>query len=794
MSNSVNASVHQHTLSGPGWREIAEYCGRQAIPAGRFLDALCGFLLGRYGGHRQPFTMVASDGPLLVGCAEGGPAGDIAATLRMDAAAAADGGGLGAPRFQARIGPDEARLLLEHAGEGVDGDCLLRRMELVGRQIVGGAARWERLSLLDGAEARRMLRDWNDTAESGPGPHTVHELFEQQARRAPGRVAVVCGGQTLTYGELNVRANQLARHLRQAGAGADTLVGLCVERSLEMIVGLLGILKSGAAYVPLDASYPAERLRHMLEDARPLMLLTQERLLERLPPVDAPALCLDTAWPALAAHSAGDLAPISGPEHLCYVIYTSGSTGKPKGATIQHQGLHNLVRWYIRHYEVSADDRALIFSSISFDLTQKNIFAMLAVGAQVHLPADGYAPDLAFRQIEEEGITILNCATRAFYPLLSYQTPERPLRLRQVLIGGEVVNSQLLADAFRHTARPPLFHNTYGPTETSDINCSFQFDPREPQDNVPLGLPIDNTRFYVLDAWLNPVPPGVPGELHIGGVCVGRGYLRRPGLTAEKFIPDPFCGEPGARMYKSGDLARQRADGTVEFLGRIDQQVKIRGFRIEPGEIEAALTALPGVREAAVLAREDSPGDKRLVAYAVARDGAALDPAALRAGLAASLPEHMVPAHYVLLERLPLTPNGKTDRKALPAPDLKRGDDGYTAPAGATAQALAAIWADTLGLDRVGADDNFFALGGHSLLATQVLSKLRAAFGLELPVRALFEAPTVAALAARVDSALQGGVSADLAPIAPAPAGVPPRLSFAQQRLWFLDQYEPGSP
>ncbi|WP_162251941.1 amino acid adenylation domain-containing protein, partial [Massilia sp. Root335] len=444
------------------------------------------------------------------------------------------------------------------------------------------------LPLLDDVERRRQLVEWNDTATVEPGPHTVHELFELQARRTPQRVAVVCDGATLTYEELNTRANQLARHLRQAGAGNDALVGLCVERSLEMIVGLLGILKSGAAYVPLDASYPPERLRYMLEDARPLMLLTQERLLERLPALDAPSLCLDTAWPALAAHSGADLTAPCDPRHLCYVIYTSGSTGQPKGAAVAHQGLHNLVRWYIRHYDVTPADKALIFSSISFDLTQKNIFAMLAVGAEVHLPAEGYAPDLAFRQIEDDGITILNCATRAFYPLLSYQTPERPLRLRQVLIGGEVVNSQLLAESFRRVAQPPLFHNTYGPTETSDINCSFQFDPRAAQDNVPLGLPIDNTRFYVLDAWLNPVPIGVAGELHIGGVCVGRGYLRRPGMTAEKFIPDPFSGEPGARMYKSGDLARQRPDGTVEFLGRIDQQVKIRGFRIEPGEIETA--------------------------------------------------------------------------------------------------------------------------------------------------------------------------------------------------------------
>ncbi|WP_035061515.1 non-ribosomal peptide synthetase, partial [Andreprevotia chitinilytica] len=503
------------------------------------------------------------------------------------------------------------------------------------------------LPLLTAAERQQVLQDWNASTSAVPS-ECIHTLFDAQAARTPDAIAVQCGDDTLSYAALNQRANQLAHHLRSLGVQPDTLVALCVERSLEMVVGLLGILKAGAAYVPLDPDYPASRLAWMLEDTAAPVLLTQAALQARLPQHPR-VLCLDADWAAVAAQPTHTPPSLTTPQHLAYCIYTSGSTGTPKGAINTHQGFVNLVQWYTDPALGSAE-RVMLASSLSFDLTQKNVLGPLLCGGTLIIPPGAVADVDRFQAtLLAQRPTRINCAPSAFR---AYQAGLPALaELRTVVLGGEPIDAVLAGTL---AAQGVTLVNSYGPTECADVAISHVQRPAAAATELPLGRPVPNVQIYLLDADLNPVPVGVAGEIHIAGAGVARGYLNRPDLTAERFIPNPF-GPAGTRMYKTGDLGRYLPDGQIAFLGRIDHQVKLRGFRIELGEIEQALLRCSAVREAAVLVREDQPGEPRLVAYVAGTATAA----ALRAHLLAQLPAYMVPGAWVLLAALPLNPNGK---------------------------------------------------------------------------------------------------------------------------------------
>src|SRR5271165_26424 len=656
------------------------------------------------------------------------------------------------------------------------------------------------LSMLSEGERHQLLVEWNATASDYPENRCVHELVEEQAKHAPEAVAAVFESTQLTYRQLNDRANQLAHHLQKLGVGPDTLVGICLERSLEVVVCLLGILKAGGAYLPLDPGYPKERLAFMVHDSGAAVLLTHQGLRDQLQ-VENPncqILCLDADWGTIARSPTRN--PISGvsPENLAYVIYTSGSTGRPKGVEIEHRALTNFLCSMAQEPGLSETGVLLAVTTLAFDIAGLELFLPLITGARIELASREMAQDGAAlaRTLSSSGATTMQ-ATPATWRLLFESGWKGDRRLR-ALCGGEAMDRDLAA---RLVFTCGSVWNMYGPTETTIWSSVARIE----SDEVTIGRPIANTQMYVLDGNREPVPPGVTGELHIGGVQLARGYLGRPELTAEKFVQNPF-GE--GRLYKTGDLARYRSDGAIECLGRIDSQVKIRGFRIELGEIETVLRQHPSVQEGVVIAREDIPGNKRLVAYVVARDhtpgderltrhavrrNGAASPSELREFLKVKLPEYMVPAHFVFLEKLPLTPNRKIDRKVLPAP--QEGElclEQYVAPRDPTEEILAGIWAEVLGRERVGIHENFFDLGGHSLLATQVVSRVREAFDrrIEVPVRALFEAPTVASLGARLTEAGQGENVPP--PMRAVSREEPLALSFAQQRLWFLDRLEEG--
>ncbi|HEY2739842.1 MAG TPA: amino acid adenylation domain-containing protein, partial [Thermoanaerobaculia bacterium] len=636
-------------------------------------------------------------------------------------------------------------------------------------------------------------------------------------------VAASYEDEDLTYRELLQRARQLAGHLAALGVVLDSRVGVLLERSLEMIVGLTGVLEAGAAYVPLDPILPAERLGVLVESAGLSAVLTQERFFGLLPPNGPPVIRLDPprSFPPLPegggamgeGGQGGEVPPNEA--NLAYVLYTSGSTGTPKGVMISHQGIVNRLLWMQEAYGLTAEDRVLQKTPFGFDVSVWEFFWPLLTGARLVFarPEEHKDPHYLADLIAREKITTVHFVPSMLDVFLEAlpETGALPA-LRRVVASGEALPPQLVRRFFARLPHVEL-HNLYGPTEAS-VDVSFwPCVPEPPRSLVPIGRPIANHRLHVVERSLAPQPIGIPGELLLGGPGLARGYLDRPELTAAAFIPDPFSGlsdgEPGGRLYRTGDLVRQLADGTVQFLGRIDHQVKIRGFRIELGEIEAALARLPGVREAVVLAREDETGDKRLVAYVAA----SVDPAPaaedLRTALRRSLPEAMVPADVMLLESLPLNANGKVDRRALAriAPVSVRTTARFMAPQGPVEEVLAQIWTEVLGAgrraeqddqigrtDRISAHDDFFTLGGHSLLATQVMSRVRDAFGVELPLRTFFEAPTVAALAARIDLERLGTDSTTPPPILPVPRIANLPLSFAQQRLWFLDRLAPDNP
>jgi amino acid adenylation domain-containing protein len=632
-----------------------------------------------------------------------------------------------------------------------------RRMAGHLRNLLAGAAahpggRLSELPLLSAAERDELLVEWNDTARERRWSPLVHELFSAQARKSPEAVAVVMatatGDRRLTYGEIEARSNRLAHHLRSLGVGPEVRVGICAERTPERVVGIVAVLKAGGAYVSLDPSYPRERLAYLLEDARTPVLLTESRFLERMPESAATVVLLerDFEGDALRAPEVE-----LGPESLAYVIYTSGSTGRPKGVAVSHRGLLNLVHWHVETYEVTAADRGTLVASPAFDASVWELWPLLAAGAGAWIPDEETrlsAPRL-LRWWAEQGITLAFLPSQLAEAVMGEISEAKippGLALRVLAVGGDRL----------HRAPPPetpfRLVNHYGPSEYSVVTTAAPVPPGM-AGSPPIGRAISNTRVYVLDGSLRPVPKGVPGELYVGGAGLARGYLGRPELTAERFVPDPW--RPEARMYRTGDLARWLPDGNLDFLGRVDHQVKLRGMRVELGEIETVLARHPGVLEAAVLVREDRPGDKRLTAYAV-RGGEGPAPVEeLRGFLDRELPSYMVPQDWVCLDALPLTPNGKVDRRALPAPD--RRIETMVAPRTPLEELVAEIWAEVLYLDRVGIHDSFWDLGGHSLLATKVLARVNESFGIELPLQALFKSPTIADFTAAIGESLLAG-------------------------------------
>ena len=651
------------------------------------------------------------------------------------------------------------------------------------------------LPLLTEGERHQLLVEWNDTRRDYPKDKPIHQLFEAQVERTPEAVAVVFDDQELTYRELNDRANRLAHHLRRLGVGSETLVGIYVERSLEMVVGLLGILKAGGAYLPLDPSYPQERLAFMLEDTKALVLLTQQRLVETLPQHRAQVVCLDSDWEVVAQEKQENPAGNVDTDNLAYVIYTSGSTGIPKGVMISHRAIANHMVWMQADYPLTEADRVVQKTPFSFDASVWEFFAPLLAGARLIMARPGGHQEGAYlvELIAGQKVTVLQLVPSMLRMLLEEKEIESCNCLRRVFCGGETLPVELQEQFFIRLDAD--LYNLYGPTEACIDATGWTSKRKSNQQIIPIGCPIANTQVYILDSYLQPVPVGITGELHIGGDGLSRGYLNRPELTAEKFIPNPFSDRPGACLYKTGDLGRYLSDGNIEFLGRIDHQVKIRGFRVELGEIEVVLGGHLTVREVAVLRREDEPGEVRLVAYVVPNREREPTISELRRFLQEKLPDYMIPSNFVILEALPLTPSGKVDRFSLPVPDTARPEieDAFVAPRSPIEEILAGIWAQLLGFERVGIHDNFFELGGHSLLATQVISRLRDAFQIELPLRSLFDSPSIEELS-RVIVAEQEAKSPQKQTISRRERPDELYLSFAQQRLWFLDQLEPNSP
>ncbi len=623
-----------------------------------------------------------------------------------------------------------------------------------------------------------LFEEWNNTDVNYPQDKCVHQLFAEQVAKTPDAVAVEFEEQKLTYRQLNQRADELANYLQALGVGPEVLVGICVERSLEMVIGLLGVLKAGGAYVPIDPAYPEERIALMLSDSGASVLLTQEKLAATLPKHDARTVYLDRNLPETSP-AAAPTPPA--PENLAYVIYTSGSTGKPKGVQISHRALVNFLASMQQTPGIAANDVLLAVTTISFDIAGLELYLPLTVGARVVLASRTAASDgtqLA-EKISASGATVMQ-ATPATWRLL-LASGWRGSKNLKILCGGEALPVDLAEELL---SRGGSVWNLYGPTETTIWSAVCEVDAQKLEgSSVPVGRPIANTQIYLLDNSQNLVPVGVPGEIYIGGDGLARGYLNRPELTAEKFVANPFNG--GGKLYKTGDLARYLPDGKVEYIGRIDNQVKLRGHRIELGEIEALSNQHPGVRQAVVVAREDLPGDKRLVAYIIASETPSSSDE-LRSWLKEKLPQYAIPSAFVFLDSFPLTPNGKIDRKSLPAPEVAPKEN--SRPRTPVEELVAGVWQDVLGLAAVGREDNFFELGGHSLLATRVVSRLRQAFSAELPLRTLFERPTLAEFAAEL--ATLG--KANLPKIEPVSRDRPLPLSFAQQRLWFLHQLNPG--
>ena len=694
--------------------------------------------------------------------------------------------------------PDGVLLRVEYDTDLFDDATILRALGHYEKLLDGIAARPDdrisELPLLGDDERRKILVEFNQTAVEFPKTDLLHDFVARQAQRTPDAPAIVFGNQRLTYRELNDRANQLAHYLIKQGAGPEVLVGIYFERSADMLVAILGVIKSGSAYVPLDPNYPEERIRHILEDANAPIVVTQKSLGADLPSFTGQRICLDADGPAIAQEPAGEPKISTQPENLAYVLFTSGSTGRPKGVAIEHRSVATFVHWANTVFTPQELAGVLLSTSICFDLSVFEIFVTWSAGGKIIVAENAlFLPTLPAKN----EVTLINTVPSAMAELVRMDGV--PDSVKVVNLAGEALPEALVEQIYVNTAVKKVF-NLYGPTEDTTYS-TYTLVPRGAA--VTVGRPIANSQAYILDAQRQPVPIGVPGELYLAGEGLARGYFGRPDLTDERFVPNPFSVDAGARMYRTGDLTRFLPDGNIEYLGRIDHQVKLRGFRIELGEIETVLDAHPSVRRSLVMAREDEPGNKRLVAYVVAdsdlRD--ATDETnnadlvvALRRWVAEKLPEFMVPAAFVVLDAMPLSPNGKINRRALPVPEQTRDTAAaYVAPRTALEEIVAQIWMDVLHLDKVGVQDNFFALGGHSLLATQVVSRIRHAVDVELPLRQMFEWPTIAELVLKIEEA-RASEAEVLPAIRHAPRDQALPLSFAQRRLWFLNQLDPDSP
>jgi amino acid adenylation domain-containing protein len=666
------------------------------------------------------------------------------------------------PRREQRTGSlqeagDEIDMFWEFNSNLFDRESVERMADGFERLLVGISdpdSPISELSLLSDVETSKIVQEWNATVSEYPRQSTIVEIFEAQVARSPDAVALIAGDEAVSYRELNARANRLAHRLRSSGVGREAAVGLCMERSIELVVGILGILKAGGAYVPLDPEYPKPRLAFMLEDVAAHVLLTMEALLDRLPDTTAEVVCLDRERDEIQGRPADGLSVGIGPQSLAYVIYTSGSTGEPKGVCIEHRSVLRLVKG-ADYTRLTPETRILMLAPVFFDASTFELWgALLNGGVCVLYPERVPNVDLLGEMIARHGITDIFLTTALFNSLVDSR-PEVLKPLECLLTGGEAHSLPHFRRALGVLNGGTKLVHVYGPTETTTFATAYALPKALSDDvqSVPIGRPIANTTAYVLDAHQRPVPVGVPGELYIGGDGVARGYLNRPVVTGERFLPDPFTADPGERMYRTGDIVRWRADGTIDFMGRDDHQVKIRGFRIELGEIQAALLDDPKIADAIVSVREDAPDGKRIVAHVVTQataDGVpAATPAALRAGLRERLPNYMVPSAVVILDAFPLTPNGKVNRAALPAPDFVLVRE-YVAPRTPVEESVAGIFSDVLGVDRVGINDNFFELGGHSLMAMQVVSRLRQVLAFALPLAEFFDLPTVADLSDRI--------------------------------------------
>ncbi|HEY0602810.1 MAG TPA: amino acid adenylation domain-containing protein [Herpetosiphonaceae bacterium] len=678
------------------------------------------------------------------------------------------------------------------------------------------------LPLLDEAERQRVLVDWNATTVAYPPERYLHTLFEAQAARTPDAPTLITVGddeqmQRLSYRQLNARANQLAHHLRCLGVGPDVPVGICAERSVELVVGLLGILKAGGAYLPLDPSYPRERLSFMLQDSLTRIVLAQEPLVDQLPAHSGSVLCLDRDWPTIAQSPATEPHSTVNPDQLAYIIYTSGSTGRPKGVMLTQRGLSNYLHWAVAAYGAAQGQGAPVHSPIGFDLTVTSLFTPLLCGRSVWLLPQPQPVEALADRLKAQADYSLVKLTPAHLDLLRLVLPPDTLagQARAFVIGGEALHYETIALWRQHAPATRLI-NEYGPTETVVGCCIYEVTPDDAAEGaVPIGRPIANTQIYLLDARLQPVPIGVPGEIYIGGAQLARGYTSRPDLTAAAFIPDPFSNHPGARLYRTGDLARYQADGVVEFLGRIDQQVKLRGYRIELGEIEALLGQHPAVEQAVVLVQAQQSAEQRLIAYVVEnreprtenpelngtrnreqenKESTTTPPrlsqwergqggeglvSVLHTFLQRQLPDYMVPTAILLLDEMPLTSNGKIDRKALAKLNWIEASRStpFVAPRSPLEEALVSIWRDSCRLSHIGINDNFFKLGGNSLTATQIVSRVQRAFHIHLTIRDIFAAPTIAALARHLRTHERQPGQLD-------------RVSVALLRLWTMSPEE----
>lgn len=597
----------------------------------------------------------------------------------------------------------------------------------------------ENYPLFDKKQQSAILYDFNETQVTLPEVGCFHQLFERQVERSPGSPAVVFEDQTLSYAELDQRANQLAHYLVELGVGPDVLVGVYVERSLEMLVAVLGILKAGGAYVPLDPTYPSERIGYMIEDARMSVILTQDSLEDSLPGNDAVTVCLDEDWEEIALEDNKCPELAANGDNLAYVIFTSGSTGRPKGVQVPHRAVVNFLIGMSHEPGLSRDDVLLAVTTLSFDIHVLEIYLPLVVGAKAVIASREAASDgeQLLKLLEVTGVTVMQATPSTWRLLLAAGWQASP-KLK-ILCGGEAFPRDLVKDLVPRVAS---VWNMYGPTETTVWSSCYRIE--DPDAPVLIGRPIANTQIYILDHLMQPVPIGVAGELHIGGKGVTRGYLERPDLTKTQFVPDPFSPEPGALLYRTGDLARFRSDGNLEYISRIDTQVKVRGFRIELGEIESVLASHSTVSKCVAAVREDQPGDTRLVGYIVPVDKTEIDASGLRKYLRTKLPDYMVPQHFVILNDVPLTPAGKIDRKHLPAPAGNIATSAQSiAPRNETESLLAILWQEAMGIETVGVNESFFEIGGNSILALQLIHKINESFQVEMPLRKLFDAPTI---------------------------------------------------